>query len=63
MKFHDQNKTPRLGLNVSPDGAPMVVFFDPARKGRFIMNANPDGEAKVEIRDRDGKTLFRAPQP
>jgi hypothetical protein len=60
---YDGEQRYRAGLGTESDGASSLRFADEARRDLIGFGVNASGLPRLYLRDREGQTLFQAPQP
>jgi hypothetical protein len=60
LLFFDQQKSPRLGMVVSPTGLVGLDVF--GREKRMRLASEPDGRMSLRITDAQGKVIFQIPE-
>lgn len=61
ITLYDVNGKPRTQLDILPDGSPRLYFADADQRIRLRLGAATEGRYHVEIIDRKGETIWKAP--
>jgi hypothetical protein len=57
----DQGGNAGVRLNVQSDGSAVPEVADQAGKGRILLGVRPDSTPYLNLRDKDGKVIWKAP--
>ena len=63
ITLKDRKRDSGLLLTTSPDGVAAQGFMSPGGKRVFDLGVNPDGSARLTIRDTEGNEIVRLPKP